>query len=224
MHHNFERVTLGKMQNPVRGFLHGAAAVASVVGAIFLWGRCTGDLPRQLALLIFGVSLIGLYTGSSLYHSVPWQQVWKERMQRVDHSMIYILVAGTYTPLAGIVLDGWLRWAALGVAWGIALLGILQKIFLPKVGDWFSITLQTAQGWIALPLFVPLAQRLPYPAVLLTALGGVLYTVGMVCMVTERPRLWPRVFSHHEVFHVCVVAGSAAHYAMTFLYVARFGA
>jgi hemolysin III len=143
-------------------------------------------------------------------------------MQRVDHSMIYILVAGTYTPLACIVLDGWLRWAALGTAWGIALVGILQKIFLPKVGDWFSITLQTTQGWVALPLFVPLAQRLPYPALLLTALGGVLYTVGMVCMVTQRPRLWPRVFSHHEVFHVCVVAGSSAHYAMTFLYVARF--
>jgi hemolysin III len=222
MHHNFERLTLGKMQNPVRGFLHGTAAVASVVGAVSLCGRCSGDLPRQLALLVFGLSLVGLYTGSSLYHSVPWQRVWKERMQRVDHSMIYILVAGTYTPLACIVLDGWLRWAALGAAWGIALVGILQKIFLPKVGDWFSITLQTTQGWVALPLFVPLAQRLPYPALLLTAAGGILYTVGMVCMVTQRPRLWPRVFSHHEVFHVCVVGGSAAHYAMTFLYVARF--
>jgi hemolysin III len=220
--HQSERLALGKMQNPIRGFLHGTAAVASVVGAVILCGRCSGDLPRQLALLVFGLSLVGLYTGSSLYHSVPWQQVWKERMQRVDHALIYILVAGTCTPIACIVLDGWLRWTALGAAWGIALVGILQKIFLPKIGDWFSITLQTTQGWLALPLFVPLAQRLPYPAVLLTALGGVLYTVGMVCLVTERPRLWPRVFSHHEVFHVLVVAGSAAHYAMTFLYVARF--
>ena len=219
-----ERLTLGRMQNPVRGILHGMAAVASAVGAVFLCGHCSGDSSRQLAALVFGLSLVGLYTGSSLYHSVPWKRVWKERMQRVDHSMIYILVAGTYTPFACIVLDGWLRWAALGTAWGIALVGILQKIFLPKVGDWFSITLQTTQGWLALPLFVPLAHRLPYPALLLTALGGILYTVGMVCLVTERPRLWPRVFSHHEVFHVCVVAGSAAHYAMTFLYVVRFPA
>jgi hemolysin III len=222
MHHPFERLTLGKMQNPVRGFLHGTAVVASVIGAVFLCARCSGDVPRHLALLVFGVSLVGLYTGSSLYHSVPWQRVWKKRMQRVDHSMIYLLVAGTYTPLACIVLNGWLSWVALGTAWGIALIGILQKIFLPRVGDWFSISLQTAQGWVGLPLLVPLAQRLPYPAVLLAALGGILYTAGMVCMVTERPRLWPRVFSHHEVFHVCVVAGSAAHYAMTFLYVARF--
>jgi hemolysin III len=223
MPHNTERLTLGKMQNPVRGFLHGTAAVASTVGAVFLWEQGAGEWSREIALLVFGLSLIALYTGSSLYHSVPWSRTWKLRMQRVDHSMIYILVAGTYTPLACIVLDGWVRWAALGAAWGIALVGILQKIFLPKIGDWFSIALQTTQGWVALPLFVPLAQRLPYPALLLTALGGVLYTVGMVCMVTERPRLWPRVFSHHEVFHVCVVAGSAAHYAMTFLYVARFG-
>ena len=222
MPHDTERLTLGKMQNPVRGFLHGTAALASTVGAVFLWEQGAGELSREIALLVFALSLMALYTGSSLYHSVPWSRTWKQRMQRVDHSLIYILVAGTYTPLACIVLDGWPRWAALGAAWGIALVGILQKIFLPKVGEWFSITLQTTQGWVALPLFVPLAQRLPYPAILLTALGGVLYTVGMVCMVTERPRLWPRVFSHHEVFHVCVVGGSAAHYAMTFLYVARF--
>lgn len=216
------RLTLGKMQNPVRGFLHGSAAVTSVFGAILLWQQCAGDRPRQIALLVFAVSLVALYTGSSLYHSVPWSGVWKQRMQRIDHSMIYILVAGTCTPLACIVLDGWLRWTALGAAWGIALVGILQKVFLPKIGDWFSITMQTAQGWLALPLFIPLAHRLPYPALLLMAAGGILYTVGMVCMVTERPRLWPHVFSHHEVFHVCVVAGSAAHYAMTFWYVARF--
>jgi hemolysin III len=220
---DIERLTLGKMQNPVRGFLHGTAAVASAVGAVFLWQQGSGDLRREMALLVFALSLIALYTGSSLYHSVPWSRTWKERMQRVDHSMIYILVAGTYTPLACIVFDGWLRWAALGAAWGIALIGILQKIFLPKVGEWFSIALQTTQGWVALPLLVPLAHRLPYPALLLTALGGIFYTVGMVCLVTQRPRLWPRVFSHHEVFHVLVVSGSAAHYAMTFLYVARFG-
>jgi hemolysin III len=81
----------------------------------------------------------------------------------------------------------------------------------------------TLQGWLALPLFIPLAQRLPGPALLLMALGGVLYTVGMVFLVTERPRLWPHVFSYHEAFHVCVVAGSAAHYALMFAYVARFG-
>lgn len=217
-----ERLTLGPMQNPVRGFLHGSAAAASVVGSVALWNHAAE--AHHLALLVFTGSMIGLYTVSSLYHSVPWRQVWKARMQRVDHSMIYVTVAATYTPVAWIVLDGWMRVAALGVGWGIAAAGILQKFLLPRVSDSFAIAMMTIQGWLALPLFVPLAYRLPARAVALMGLGGILYTVGMVCLVTERPRLWPRVFSYHEAFHVCVVAGSAAHYLLMFDYIARFGA
>jgi hemolysin III len=224
MRQNTERLALGRMQNPVRGFLHGTAAVASVAGALLLWVRSFGDPPRQIALLIFALSLVALYTVSSLYHSVPWRRVWKERMQRVDHAMIYVLVAGTYTPLVSIVLGGKLRWTVLATVWGIAMVGILQKAFWPKLGHGVSIALQTTQGWLALPLLVPLAQRLPGPALLLAVLGGLLYTVGMVLLVTKRPRLWPQIFSYHEVFHLCVVAGSAAHYLMTFQYVARFAA
>lgn len=210
------------MQNPVRGLLHGVAAVASVVGAVFLWIRGSGDLSRDASLLIFGLSLVALYTVSSLYHSVPWRSIWKHRMQRLDHSMIYVLVAGTYTPVAYIALDGWLRVAALGTVWAIALVGAVQKAFVPKLGNGFSVTLQTLQGWLALLLLMPLSERLPLQALLLGALGGVLYTAGMVLFVTKRPRLWPRIFSYHEVFHIFVVAGSALHYAMTFLYIARF--
>jgi hemolysin III len=216
-----ERFTLGRMQNPVRGFLHGAAAVASVVGAVAL--RRHSVPAHQFALLVFTGSMVGLYTVSSLYHSVPWQALWKERMQRVDHSMIYVLIAATYTPLTLVVLDGWLRVAVLCMAWGIALGGILQKVFLPRMSENVAIAMTTIQGWLALPLFIPLAHRLPAPAMVLMGLGGVHYTVGMVFLVTERPQLWPRVFSYHEAFHVCVVAGSAAHYAMMFAYVARFG-
>jgi len=218
-----ERFALGKMQNPVRGFLHGSAAVASIIGGIVLLARSSGGFHRQVSLLVFALSMVGLFTVSSLYHSVPWRRAWKKRMQRVDHSMIYVLIAGTYTPLAGIVLDGWLRWAVLATVWGIAVAGILQKAFLPKVPDGISIAMQATQGWLALPLFVPLGFRLPWPALLLMGLGGILYTVGMVFLVTERPRLWPRVFSYHEAFHVCVVAGCAMHFAVTLQYVACFG-
>ena len=221
MQGDLERLTLGRMQNPVRGFLHGAAAGASMVGTMALWVHAS---PAHLpALLVFTVSMVALYTTSTLYHSVPWRAVWKARMQRADHSMIFVLIAATYTPLSWVVLDGWTRVAALIVAWGIALAGVAQKVFLPRVSESFTFAMMVVQGWLALPLFVPLARRLPGTAMVLMALGGILYTVGMVFLVTERPRLWPRVFSHHEVFHVCVVAGSAAHYALMFGYVARFG-
>lgn len=222
MTHKFERIALGRMQNPVRGFLHGTAALASVIGAVLLWERGSGDIARQLALLVYATSLVSLYTVSGLYHSIPWRDTWKRHAQRVDHSMIYVLVAGTYTPIASIVFDGWLRGATLATVWGITLVGIGQKALLPRLGGWFSVTLQTTQGWIALLLIVPLAGRLPLEAVLLVALGGAFYTVGMLLFVNKRPRLWPRVFSYHELFHVLVVAGGATHYAVIFRYVARF--
>jgi hemolysin III len=219
-----ERATLGRMQHPVRGLLHGSAAVASIGGGVALWMQGGDDLAHQLPLLTFTFSLVALYTVSTLYHSIPWRAVWKWRMQRIDHAMIYVLVAGTYTPIAMIVLAGWLGWVTLAIVWGIAAFGILQKIAWPHVGPGLSVTLQTVQGWLAILLLAPLAQRLPAGAIALMALGGVLYSVGLVSFVTHRPRLWPRVFSYHEVFHVFVVAGSSMHWLFMLQYVATFPA
>jgi hemolysin III len=224
MPHTTPRATLGWMQNPVRGLLHGACALLSIVGAAALWSRANGDLSQRSALLVFGLSLVCLYTVSSAYHSIPWGRVWKGRMQRIDHAMIYVLIAGTYTPLAVIVLEGWLRIAALGTVWGITAAGVAQKLWWPRLSHRYSVALQVAQGWLAVLLVVPLSERLAWPAVGLLLLGGLFYTVGTVAFATQRPRLWPRVFSYHEIFHVFVVGGSASHYAMTFVYVARFGA
>jgi hemolysin III len=217
-----ERLSLGRMQNPVRGFLHGSAAVLSSIGATVLWREAHGDLGMQIALVVFAASLVALYTVSSLYHSFPWQAVWKQRMQRLDHAMIFVVVAGTYTPIAMVVLNGWILVAALVATWGITLAGIIQKIFWPHVGHWLSITMQVVQGWLALPFLGVVAQTLPPAAFWLVVLGGLSYTVGMIFFVTHRPRLWPHVFSYHEVFHVCVCAGSALHYAAILGYIARF--
>jgi hemolysin III len=215
-----DRLCLGRMQNPVRGFMHGAAALLSIIGAVVLIDRAADDVGLRIALTVFGLSLVALYTVSSLYHSVPWRSVWKHRMQRADHSMIYIVVAATYTPFALVVCNGWLCAATLAATWGIAVVGIAQKIFWPEVGSWFSVTMQTVQGWLALPFIGMLVRELPIGAFLLVVGGGLAYTVGMVCFVTRRPRLWPRVFSYHELFHVCVVTGSGLHYAAILTYVA----
>lgn len=216
------RATLGWMQNPVRGLLHGASALLSVVGTAALWSRAHGDVSKHGALLVFGLSLICLFSVSSLYHAVPWGRVWKGRMQRIDHAMIYVLIAGTFTPMTIIVLDGSLRLAILAMVWGVAAVGTAQKYWWPQLSDRYSLTLQVAQGWLAVPLLAPVSDRLGTPAVALLVLGGLLYTLGMLAYASQRPRLWPRVFSYHEVFHVFVVAGSAAHFSMTFAYIAPF--
>lgn len=218
-----ERVRLGRMTHPVRGLLHGTAAVVSLLAAMSLVAVAPPGLGRRLSLLAFGLSLAAMFAVSSLYHSIPWGAAWKSRMRRLDHAMIYVLVAGTFTPIAVIVLDGWLRWATLAVQWGIVLAGAIYETLSDKPGQRLSVALATTQGWLALLLLWPMAQRLPWTALALILLGGVLYTVGMVFLVTNRPRLWPRVFSYHEVFHVMVVLAAASHYTAIARWVSSYG-
>jgi hemolysin III len=179
-----------------------------------MWNAATW--PGRLSLVVFGFGLIALFTTSSVYHSIPWRERWRRRMQRLDHSMIFVLIAASYTPISIIVLDGWLRVATIAVVWGIALLGIGLVLVLPRSKHGISIALMTSLGWLAVPLMVPLATRVGLVAVLLLTAGGVLYSAGMVFLVTGRPRLWPRVFSHHELFHVFVVAAAVLHFTVNF--------
>lgn len=217
------RITLGKMQNPVRGFLHGTAAVTALAASVALVMRIP-TLGGRIAGAVFGISMVALYTTSSLYHSVPWREMWKRRMQRLDHSMIFVLIAGTYTPIAWIALDGWMRAATLLVVWTIALVGIAQQSFFPRLENTFGIALMTTMGWLAVFIMIPFFRRAGAGAALLMALGGVLYTVGMVFLVTNKPRLWPRIFSYHELFHVMVVAATSLHFVATWRYVAPLAA
>ena len=214
-----DRVTLGKMHHPVRGFLHGTAAIVSFAGLIVLVVRTSSDLLRMFTMIVFAGSMVALFTTSSLYHSVPWRERWKKRMQRFDHSMIFLLVAGTYTPIAFNVLTSSWKWITLGVVWGIAIFGILQKMFFPKVKNWLSITLYMVMGWFAVIPVRELFDRLPLEAMVLLIVGGACYSLGMILLVTKRPQLFPRIFSYHEVFHVLVISGALLHFLMILLYV-----
>ncbi|MDH3259424.1 MAG: hemolysin III family protein [Acidimicrobiia bacterium] len=214
-----DRVTLGKMHHPVRGFLHGTAAVFSFAGMLVLAVQTSSDRPRMFTMLVYGGSMVALFTTSSLYHSVPWKERWKKRMQRFDHSMIFLLVAGTYTPIAFNALTGPWKWITLGVVWGIAVFGILQKMLFPKVRNWLSFTLYMVMGWFAVIPVRELFDRLPVEAMVLLIMGGACYSVGMILLVTKRPRLFPRIFSYHEVFHVLVISGALLHFLMILIYV-----
>ena len=207
------------MHHPVRGFLHGTAAMVSFAGLIVLVVRTSSDLLRMFTMIVFAGSMVALFTTSSLYHSVPWKERWKKRMQRFDHSMIFLLVAGTYTPIAFNVLTSSWKWITLGVVWGIAIFGILQKMFFPKVRNWLSITLYMVMGWFAVIPVRELFDRLPLEAMVLLIVGGACYSLGMILLVTKRPQLFPRIFSYHEVFHVLVISGALLHFLMILLYV-----
>lgn len=213
-----ERLTLGRMQNPVRGLLHGGAAVASVIGLGFLLARAWDRPVAVIGALVFGVTLLVMYTVSSLYHSVPWSAVWKRRLQKIDHAMIYLLVAGTFTPIALASLTGAGLALALSLVWALAIAGILLKVLLPGTKTGLSVTLQMVMGWLAVIWMPQIFSSLGLVATLLIALGGLAYTTGAIVFATSRPKLFPRVFSHHELFHALVVTGSTLHFVAILIY------
>jgi len=213
-----ERMTLGRMQNPIRGFLHGAAAVAALVGTIYLVGETWGNTAALIGSLVFGFALLVMYTVSSLYHSVPWRADWKRRLQRIDHSMIYLVVAGTFTPIAIAGLEGVAVWWCLGLVWGIATVGISLKLILPDISTGLSVTLQLVMGWTVILWIPQIWSSLGAGAIIFIAVGGLFYTSGSVIFLIKRPKLFPRIFSYHELFHVFVVLASAFHFLAIALY------
>jgi len=206
------------MQNPIRGFLHGGAAVAALAGTVYLVARTWGDAVALIGSLVFGFALLVMYTISTLYHSIPWNADWKRRLQRVDHSMIYLVVAGTLTPIALAGLDGLSLALCLGLVWGIAAVGILLKLALPSVSTGLSVTLQLVMGWTVILWLPQIWTSLGPGAIVFIAIGGLFYTVGSVFFLTKRPRLFPRTFSYHELFHVFVVLASVFHFMAVALY------
>jgi hemolysin III len=213
-----DRWQWGRMRNPIRTLLHGTAGVAAIVGVALLANAASGG--RQLvAGLVYSISLVAMYTVSVLYHSVGWQERRKQFLQRLDHSMIFVLVAGTFTPFGVVVLDGWLRLVLLIVVWGIALVGIAMKFVLPRIGTRLSVTLQHTMGWLTLLALPLIWRRLGPAAVWLLLAGGIAYSAGTAIFALKRPRLAARTFSYHELFHVCVIVGSVCHFLSVWWYV-----
>lgn len=201
---------LGNMQNPVRGFLHGSAAVAAVAGLVALLVRSNGP-ALTTAVAIYGASLIAMYVTSATYHSVPWGEKWKARLQVLDHTFIYVLVAGTFTPL--LVAATRAPWLILGLAgiWGLAALGLAREV-TNGPAQRAILRLQVMAAFLVILPTLTMLSELETAVAVLTLAGGAVYLLGTFFFVRRRPRLAPGVFSHHEFFHVVVIIASVLHF------------
>lgn len=209
-----------RVREPFCGWSHLCGAVLSFVGLLVLLSLSQGKPWHLAGFVVYGVSLVVLYAASTLYHSLPATARRVERLLIFDQVAIYLLIAGTYTPLCLIPLRGPLGWSLLGVIWGIALVGVTLRIGWRGAPVWLPVVLYLVMGWLCVAAYQPLAQSLPLQALYWLLAGGIIYTVGAVIFVAQRPRLWPGTFSSHELWHLFVLAGSACHFVVMLRFVA----
>jgi len=195
-----------------RGRLHQIGFFVVVPAGILLIAGARSPVAR-VAATVYAIALAGMYGTSALYHRLPWSPNGRRWMKRLDHSMIFVLIAGTYTPFSLLVLQPPWRWIVLAGVWGGAALGIALKMVridgLRAVGGALYIVL----GWLIVIASPELFGRLPWEASVLIILGGLLYTAGAIVLAAHRPDPSPRVFGYHEVWHSMVLGGSVCHFA-----------
>jgi hemolysin III len=194
----------------LRGYLHAAAAVAAVTCTIVLAVMSANDRPKQVSLLIYGASSILLFGWSALYHLGNWSPGVRRLFRRVDHANIFVLIAGTYTPVAFNLLTGAWRVALLTIVWSLAALGMLAAAPALRIPRQVLAGLYIAMGWVALGFLPQIAAAIGAPALLLMGVGGALYTLGALAYAFHKPNPWPRVFGYHEVFHLATIAAAAS--------------
>jgi hemolysin III len=211
--------TLNLAKPRLRGVWHQWAFFVSVaIGAALVIVAPAGQ-PR-LAAAIYALSVTALFGTSALYHRVTWDSLGARRwMRRLDHSMIFCLIAGTYTPFALLVLEGDLATVILIVVWAGALAGVLMKLVWIDAPKALVAVTYIMLGWVAVAAFPDMIERLGVTATTLVAVGGLLYTLGALVYAFQRPNPAPSVFGYHEVFHALVILAAALQYAVIAFYV-----
>ncbi len=193
---------------------HLAATLFSVSALVLMvvYSARYGDAYHVVSSAVYGATLILLFGASTLYHMVPVSRA-KKVLQKLDHAMIYLLIAGTYTPYTLVILKGVWGWSIFGVVWGVALTGILIDVAMTKRLGWLSVSLYLSLGWLMLIAAKPLLGSLAGNGVVLLLAGGMLYSFGVIFYV------WKTLPFQHAIWHVFVIAGSLCHFFSIYFYV-----
>jgi hemolysin III len=201
----------GERMNSVTHLL---GLVLAISGIIFLVVRAslTGDPWKIVSCSIYGTTLVILYASSTLYHSMHGAS--KRIFQKFDHSAIYLLIAGSYTPFTLVTLRGVWGWSLFGAVWGLAVIGILQDILLVKRKGRLSVVIYLLMGWLAVVVIRPLLRALPAEGLTLLVGGGLFYSIGIIFYALDK-----KLVHSHGIWHLFVLAGSACHFSAIFLYV-----
>lgn len=203
---------LSKLREPVNGLTHLISAVAAFCGLFFLLALSWGNPVRVIGAGVFGLSLTLMFLASGLYHSVKGSPAVINRLRMFDHAAIFLLIAGTYTPICLLYLSGGWRWGFLGTVWSLAFIGSVVKSFIYDAPRGLTAGVYLVMGWMVVVAINQFLQSVPAAVIFWIAAGGAFYTVGAIGYILKRPVLKPGVFGFHELWHVFVILAGASHY------------
>ncbi len=212
---------LFRIKEPFNSLSHLIGALLSIAGLVILiyQSAINGTVWQIVSFAIYGTSLILLFSASSIYHMLDISEKVDSILRKIDHMMIFILIAGTYTPIALVILRGGWGWTLFGIVWGIAITGIIMKVFWINMPRWLSTSIYVMMGWIAIIAFIPLTESVPKAGFAWLVAGGIIYTIGAVIYGTKWPNITNKYIGFHEIFHLFVLAGSICHFWFMYNYV-----
>jgi hemolysin III len=211
-------LAIPELRPSLRGLSHAAAFVVAVpLGLLLIFDATTG--LGLAAAIVFATSVATMFGASALYHCLKWPERQRRWLRRIDHFGVYGLIAGTYTPIGLLVLDGYWQTVVLGIVWGGALAAVLLKFIWLDAPKWIAVAIGLALGWVGAVVFPQFFDELGVAGTLLVLAGGVAYTAGALVYAFRRPNPYPRVFGYHEIFHALVIAAVACQYSAVAFYV-----
>lgn len=205
-----------RTQEAFNFYSHLAGALLSLAGLVFLLHVARPSVPALVTALIYGVSIVFLFSASSLYHAFKKEENEVSIWRRMDRLAIFFMIAGTYTPMCYFCLEGSWRWTMIGLQWGLVGFGMISQLFFPKAPRGLYAAIYITMGWLAV---FPMGQILAHTTLTQEMLmfgGGIAFTIGGLIYAIKRPKVVPGIFSFHEIFHLTVLLGGSLHYAMIY--------
>lgn len=217
------RKYLFPIREPFNAFTHLFGALVALAGTVLLIVDSTIDpITYKLSFIVYGITVFLMFGSSALYHSVQVSERTEEIFRMIDHIMIYLVIAGSYTPICAIALDGEWRLGMLIGIWIFAVAGVLKKIFWLNAPRWFSTGLYLLMGWIAVIIFPQIWGVLPKGFSFWIIVGGLFYTIGAIIYGLKKPDPAPNWFGHHGIWHLFVIGGAFSHFWAIYNYLPGF--
>ena len=214
---------LSKLREPISGLTHLVTAFFALIGMIVLLSAGWGTPGKTISLAIYGCSLVLMFASSGFYHTIKAQPKAAEVLRKLDHSAIYLLIAGTYTPMCYNFFNGFWKWGMLAIIWSLAVIGVVMKIFIINAPRWLTAGIYLFMGWLGIAAIGEMLAVMPAGALIWLLAGGIIYSLGAVVYIAKKPDFFPGIFGFHEVWHIFVILGALAHYISVLVYIAPSG-